>query len=416
MTKNERKLLVYREIIKSNPDITADEYEALSVSGKPGRPWLRKVLDPEWRTGKIKILGDIEVVIEAVKQAKRAQQFMDKNRIQNKTFREYARVENALTDLNSELVSLLREYGLTTYTQSHKQTASATEPVAIFHFTDPHFNELVDLPFNKYDFKEASKRCQKLVQSAKKYFSNAGVKRVVFAMTGDMLNSDRRSDEILNMATNRSKAMILAIEIIRNMILDLNELFNVSILCVSGNESRVKDEWGWSDIVVTDNYDYSIYSVLELLFENSKGIEFIGGDSAEIVVNIKGNNFLFVHGNGMGKNLETAVQQTKGRYAGRGIEIAYIISGHLHSARIGDNYARGSSLVGANDYSEKGLNLSGRASQNLHVIYGKNCDMDGIRVDVQNTGGFVGYDIDIKLEAYNAKSAKKLREPKLWRL
>ena len=71
-------------------------------------------------------------------------------------------------------------------------------------------------------------------------------------------------------------------------------------------------------------------------------------------------------------------------------------------------YARSSSLVGANDYSEKALNLSGRASQNLYIFY-KNGNRDGIKVDLQYVDN-KGYNIDKSLEAYNPKSQEKLSQ------
>ena len=62
-------------------------------------------------------------------------------------------------------------------------------------------------------------------------------------------------------------------------------------------------------------------------------------------------------------------------------------------------------MVWANDYSEKALNLSGRASQNCYIFY-ENGNRDGIKVDLQNYGR--GYNIDKSLEAYNAKSGNKV--------
>ena len=96
-----------------------------------------------------------------------------------------------------------------------------------------------------------------------------------------------------------------------------------------------------------------------------------------------------------------------GRYRARGTKIDYIIFGHIHSARIGDNYARSSSMVGPNDYSERALNLSGRASQNCYIFY-DNGTRDGIKIDLQNYGK--GYDIDKSIEAYNPKSHNKLSQ------
>ena len=76
------------------------------------------------------------------------------------------------------------------------------------------------------------------------YFKSRSITNVLLVQSGDLLNSDRRLDELLSMATNRAKATFLAVAIVQQVILDLNEHFNVSVASVTGNESRVKDNWG----------------------------------------------------------------------------------------------------------------------------------------------------------------------------
>ena len=226
--------------------------------------------------------------------------------------------------------------------------------------------------------------------------------------SGDLLNSDRRLDELLSMATNRAKATFLAVDIMQQVILHLNSNFNVSVCMVTGNESRVKKDWGWASILASDNYDYTIFQTLKYIFKDSD-INFIDGDPTEIVVEVAGQNLLVLHGNGAVKRtgIESSISQMVGRYKMRGTHIDYVIFGHVHSARVGDNYARSSSMVGANDYSEKALNLSGRASQNCYIFY-ENGNRDGIKIDLQNYGN--GYDIQQSLESYNAKSSSKLNQ------
>ena len=128
-----------------------------------------------------------------------------------------------------------------------------------------------------------------------------------------------------------------------------------------------------------------------------------------MVVEVAGQNLLVIHGNGAIKktSVESSVNQLIGRYRLRGNKIDYVIFGHIHSARVGDNYSRSSSMVGANDYGEKALNLAGRASQNCYIFY-NNGNRDGIKVDLQNYGK--GYNIDKSLEAYNAKSSDKINK------
>ena len=146
---------------------------------------------------------------------------------------------------------------------------------------------------------------------------------------------------------------------------------------------------------------------MEYLFKGS-AIKFIEGDPLEIVVQVAGQNLLCLHGNGSIKRtgMESSVQQIIGRYGLKGIDIDYVIFGHVHSARVGDNFSRSSSMVGSNDYAEKALNLSGRASQNCYIFY-SNGNRDGIKVDLQNPISD-GYDIDESLASYNAKSAAKV--------
>ena len=349
--------------------------------------------------------ADLEIVQENVRLSKQKQKAQDKNRIFNKSFREHARIENAVEEYSKELISLFEKNSL------HKTLNSFdvnNKAVGVIQFSDVHFNELVELENNKYDFKVASARTRYFVNKAKAYFKTVDVSNVVMALTGDLMNSDRRLDELLNQSTNRAKATFLGVDILQQAIIDLNQDFNVTIASVVGNEGRANKEMGWSNIVATDNYDYTIFQCLRYLFRD-KSIKFIHGDPSELIINVAGQNLLMLHGHGSLKGkLDTTVNQIAGRYSLKGIKIDYVIFGHVHSARVGDNFGRSSSMVGANDYSEKALNLNGRASQNCYIFY-NNGNRDGIKVDLQNVKE-QGYDIDKSLEAYNAKSSEKRKK------
>ena len=351
--------------------------------------------------------ADLEIVRENVRLSKQKQKAQDKNRIFNKAFREHSRIENAVEEYSKELVSLFENNNLNRTTTEHKTNNQA---VGVIQFSDVHFNELVDLENNKYDFRVASQRTRYFVNRAKLYFSTANVSNVVVALTGDLMNSDRRLDELLNQATNRAKATFLGVDILQQAILDLNKHFNVTVASIVGNEGRANKEMGWSNIVATDNYDYTIFQCLRFLFRDTH-VEFVHGDPSELVINVAGQNLLMMHGHGSFRGkLETSINQIAGRYALKGIHIDYVIFGHVHSARVGDNFGRSSSMVGANDYSEKALNLNGRASQNCYIFYSSG-NRDGIKVDLQNVDS-EGYDIDKSLEAYNAKSHGKSKKKK----
>jgi len=357
--------------------------------------------------------SDIELIRENIRLDKKNQKFSDTSRIERKSVREYARLDNAVSEYNKELIKILDRYNLSKFTIQHKYYQN--EAAGILHLTDAHFNELVNLVINKYDFKIAAKRCKLFVDEAREYFKLKNIRNVLFAITGDLLNSDRRLDELLNQATNRSKATFLATRIIELMILDLNQDFNITVANVTGNESRVNKDVAWSDVLATDNYDFTIFNILNYIFKGCKGINFvINEDPTEQVVKVAGKNILLVHGNQkvLKQKLEAGIQSIKGKYTAMGTIIDFVLLGHLHSARIGDVYARGSSIVGANAYSNRELQLTSRASQNIHIIY-TNDRIDSIKIDLQDVSNIEGYNIEMELAAYNAKSADRITKKKV---
>ena len=351
--------------------------------------------------------ADHDIIRENVRLSKQKQKAQDKNRIFNKSFREHARIENAVEEYSKELKTLFENNKLNTTINTFKVNNKA---VGVIQFSDVHFNELVELENNRYDFQVASSRVRYFVNKSRLYFKTSNITNVVIALTGDLMNSDRRLDELLNQATNRAKATFLGVDILQQAILDLNEDFNVTVASVVGNEGRANKELGWSNVIATDNYDYTIFQCLRYLFRKNS-VKFVHGDPSELVLNVAGQNLLMMHGHGsLRGKLDTSVNQIAGRYSLKGIKIDYVIFGHVHSARVGDNFGRSSSMVGANDYSEKALNLNGRASQNCYIFY-KNGNRDGIKVDLQHAD-FEGYDINESLEAYNAKSTEKRKKKK----
>jgi len=352
---------------------------------------------------------DADIVLQSVKSEKKNQRLQDLNRIERKGFRESARMENALSAYNEKLNELLTNHTLTKLTIQHSTTNP--QAVGVFHVTDVHFNELVALANNKYDFHVASSRLYHYIRKATKYFKSNGVTNVLLAFTGDMMNSDRRRDEMLAMCSNRSKATFLAVDILQQMILDINRNFNVTVAGVCGNEGRVNQELGFEDLTVSDNYDYTIFNVLRKIFEGSTGVVFRPMDNpSEVVVEVAGQNWLLIHGHMLGKNYDRTIAEKKAQWMTlNNTRIRYVLFGHLHSAYISDMWARGSSPCGENTYSKNALGLVSRASQNCFIAYDDD-SIDGLKIDLQNVDTTVGYRFDSALEAYNPKSADKARK------
>lgn len=336
---------------------------------------------------------------------KQLQRKTDETRILRKESREYSRIENTLIALNEALISQLENQTFKPITYEHPETEG---PVMIVQVTDTHFNELVTLPDNLYNFVVGAKRLQKYAGKVRKFAKIYDVKNIVLTLTGDLLNSDRRLDEMMNMSTNRMKAAIIAVQILYHFIQDINNIANITIVGVSGNESRVKVEHGMSEIVMSDNYDYLIYNMLKLIFKNSKGINFMDGDPVEQVLNINNCNILITHGTNI-KEGQAAMQQIFGKYAAKGILLDYAVFGHIHFTNITDIYSRSGSLVGNNVYSDRYLNLVTKASQVIHIIE-KDGSIDTIKIGLQYAEEYQGYNIKDDITAYNPLLANNTKE------
>ncbi len=358
--------------------------------------------------------GENDVANFNTKLHRENQRLKDLRRIETKEVREQERIQNALLEVNNELLKLLEKQNLTKFTKEHP--VKDVEHYGVINLSDLHLNELINSESikNKYDFEIASKRLKKLAHNSKKIFSQYKIKTVLLALTGDLLNSDRRLDEMLSMATNRTQATLLSSYLLEQFILDLNKSFNIKIATVIGNESRVNPEFAFTEIIASDSYDIMIHNILKIMFKNCKGVEFIEGGIIEKVVSLGGFNILLLHGDKLNQgSLERSIHGKMAKYSQQGTVIDYVLFGHLHETRISDFYARSASLCGGNAYSDEGLNLISKASQNIFIVNAKHKDIHGIKIDLQNTDDIEGYNIIKELESYNAKSLDKLRETKV---
>ena len=354
---------------------------------------------------------DPEMLMANVNLAKQNQRLTDERRISTKAFREHARIENAVSAYSSAILSELKQHGeALSGCPRLSGPLDSDAPAIVVHLSDNHWNELVNLPTNRFDFEVGSKRLALLAQKTKLIGKAYGVERVVVFFGGDLLNSDRRLDELLAMSTNRARATLLAVHLFKQFLMDLRSEFFVDCFGITGNESRVKDDLGWVDVVATDSYDFTIYAMLQALFDASddKGMRFHDFQANEVVFSIHNQTFLGLHGHQIAAQDQKKVQAMIGKYAAKGINITHILVGHVHCTLISDYISRNASLVGSNAYSEEALGFISKASQNIHVVTKQG--LDGIKCDLQNVDGVEGYEIIGKLAQYNARSADKASE------
>jgi predicted phosphodiesterase len=379
--------------------------------GKKNKPYRPRLTSDEWEILKNYRLNPSaftefqkmdEIIEENVKLAKQKQRYQDSNRIERAAFRKQARTENAIEELNKQLIAKFDELDFTFKTKVHEKGGQYSMLVQV---SDLHFNELVDLPHNKYDFKIAAKRLKLYATEVKRQAKAYGITKIVVALTGDLMNSDRRLDEILHQASSRAKASLIGTRLLQMFILDLNEVGNITVCGVSGNEARNKDEIGFSDQIVSDNYDFIIYNMLKLVFRGSEGVKFVDGQNPkEMIVTVNNCNFLLTHGESIKQgDSQGSIQKLIGKFNIKGYTIDYVIFGHIHFTNMTDIYGRSGSLVGSNGYSDRALDLITRAAQNTYII-DEQKNINGFKFNLQNTEGVQGYPIEDDLDAYDINS------------
>jgi len=380
----------------------------------PKTEWLRKLvkIEIEHINNDTGYIDEEELVSSNVTLARKHQQQADTNRIERKAWRNHARACTAIETLQLEILATLEEYKTElTLDYSSWEQWDTEAPVAVLHLSDLHFNELIDLPYNKYDFKVAAKRLQLLAQKTKLYARAHNCERIVVVFGGDLINSDRRIDEVLSMATNRARAVVLAVHLLRQLIQDLQADFDVDTFGITGNEGRAKQELSWGDPAVTDSYDASIYWMLSSLVHNpEEGIRCHALQGNEALFQIHSEVFLVLHGHQIAAHDQKTIQAVIGKHSAiAGQQVTHILCGHIHSTLIGDFVSRNASLAGSNAYSSEGLNFASKASQNLHIVTTQG--LDGIKLDLQDTTNVPGYAIIDELQAHDARSTTKPQTP-----
>lgn len=325
----------------------------------------------------------------------------DKLRVERKVSREQNRMNSVLEELTLSLIDVFDSHSLSEFTVSH---GTKGDVVGVIQLSDLHFGERInDVSGNVFDTSVVAARLKKLADKAKQVFNGVGVGSVLIAMTGDIVNSDRRLDEIVTNSDNRANVLFTAVDILQQFILDINVDFNVTVASICGNESRIGKDIGWTNYMASDSFDAIIHNILSMLFKDSESVRFIEMvDPLECVVNVNGANFLLIHGhNGLSNTsrIENEVAKVKAKYGMQGVPIDYVISGHIHCAFISDMFARSSGLPGANTYSDKALGLTSKASQNIYLV-GSDKSIDGMKVDLQQFDRENAYYFNEETEAY----------------
>lgn len=331
---------------------------------------------------------------QAIIQAKDHQKLQDKLRVSRKISREDFRVYNFLEEKTDKILELLENINLKQIkTKEHK--VEKDSPVAILHIGDTHIGETIDLPINKFNMEVASKRLKKLISKTKNYLKTYDIKNLILVFSGDLINHDHVIDKMVLNADHKTKAMLQSTYLFEQMILDLNEVCNITITSVVGNESRKYDHNPHDERLVTHSYDYDIHNFLKVIFKDKKGINILDGSFKEKVIKVLNSNILIIHGDTLKGNYEKSIKDLMARHSIAGNPIRFILTGHIHNHIISPYLSRVSGLPGANGYSES-FNFLGRAGQNLHFLF-EDESIESIAIDLQTYDGYEPYNLEERL-------------------
>ena len=262
--------------------------------------------------------------------------------------------------------------------------------VGFLVLSDWHIGKTVGLDGNRFDYEEARKRLTRLSVHVFKYLKLYNINTLHIALLGDFIHAQHRRDMKSAAQFVEIEAGVYCYHLIREFIESFRfSLNDIVISGVVGNESRFDSREFHTNIngEAKNSIDYMIYEMLKTNFELIPEVTFNinGSNLFENVLKINENfNILAIHGDKINQsNIDNEISKLKLKIFNERREyIDYVIIGHIHSTLITDKYARNASLVGADEYASRGLNIpESYVSQLFGVVCDKDIHVFSIRLD-----------------------------------
>lgn len=309
---------------------------------------------------------------ENIRLKKDIQRYRDKIRILQNEIKQVNRKEN---DFEEILKELLDKVDKQEKIKIEHNTSINNDNIGIIQLSDLHFNKVVKLAENKFNFDVAQKRLTKLFRKAQTIFDMNNIKKVAIIFTGDLFNLDKYNNKITNEGT-RAEGFYKGWNIMRTLLDEMYSKYELMFAGVVGNESRIDDEFPISDSLAINNFDWLLYQFIKERYSDC--IFLNDNNKIEDVISINNKNIHISHGYFLKqifsgsklKNKLESLNDIRVRWLlKKNIKIDYFLFGHIHSPLITDEFGRSGSLVGADDYSSNKLNIvSSKSSQNIYIV------------------------------------------------
>lgn len=298
---------------------------------------------------------------------KTIQKLRDENTLLRKSARELFRGEVIFEEFKTKLYSMAKDLNgidfIMNWSKEKETKDTSNNSIGILVLSDWHIGKYVNLDTNTYNEDIAIQRIKKLYERVREQIYTYELTELRIVLLGDFIHAQSRPDMKYQGQYVEIESGLKCFYLIKNLIDNLyNHLNKIDVDCVVGNESRFDSNNPHTNIndVAKNSIDYMIYEMLHLAYESNRGVIIHKSNNYfEKVVNIDGFRLLAIHGDKINHSkLDSELAKLKYKiYQDTKTPIDYVIMGHIHSSVVTDGYSRNASLVGADEYATRGLNI-----------------------------------------------------------
>ena len=297
---------------------------------------------------------------ELNKTLKQKQKLQDQLNVNRKLGREQYRYENLVEIFKNSCKEII-DNNKDKLTNIHfKNNPDESEETAILTLSDLHFGQKVNETNNCFDSEIADIRLGRIFEQFEKEVQIRGIRNIYILFLGDLIHAQSiitKPDMKIASEMPEVQSSIQCFLVLSKYIDRLVEKYNIGVGGVIGNESRFNNHLIPSNLQneAQNNMDVVIYEFIKQRYRNSDNVTFLNeGNEIESVVWINGKSIMMTHGYDLNhSNLEKDIIGMRTRLEKVYGEIDFCVLGHIHSTYISDKFARNSSLVGSNAYSNR---------------------------------------------------------------
>ena len=296
------------------------------------------------------------------------------------------------SSFDEKVISMFREQikplNAADYQIKEIRKRSKAESALFLFLADWHGGEIVTksetMDMNEYNLDIMKERAEVVLQSVLSHtikMKGYHFDELNIGILGDMV-SGIIHEELLQGVAMVIQCRVVA-ETIAEMVINLRKHFKVINLSgVIGNHGRYGKQVKFKKKY--DNFDYFVYTMIELILKDIPGIKFNFPKSAMLIHQVYGWNFLLRHGDMKIQSYagipfygitraETRIAQALS--INKDVYPHYTVMGHLHQSasleKAGGETHLVSSLKGVDEFSWNALGASSRPMQKMFVVHEK---------------------------------------------